>query len=79
MAEVTKTGTPTVSSPVPLPNNSVAGLVAGEAIAAGDACYIKGSDGKVWLALGDDETTAYVVGFAAMADAVKVGYFKPTT
>lgn len=63
MAEVTKTGTPTVSTPYPGPEHRLT-LIAGEAIAAGDACYIK-NDGKAWLATGAAaNAAAKVFGFA---------------
>jgi hypothetical protein len=42
--------------------------LAGEAIAAGDACYIKASDGKVYKSTGAAATApAKVDGFAAQA------------
>jgi hypothetical protein len=48
----------------------LAGLLAGEAIAAGDACYVK-SDGKVWLSTGAAANAAAKVdGWAAEACAV---------
>lgn len=47
MAAVSKSGTPTLSTLAPPTNSQLAGLVCGEDIAAGDACYVK-SDGKVW-------------------------------
>jgi methyl coenzyme M reductase beta subunit len=70
MAAVAKSGTPSVSSDLVPQCNMTAGLLAGEAIAAGDACYIK-SDGKIWLATGAAaNAAARVVGFAAAAAAV---------
>lgn len=67
MAAVSKSGTPSLSSVLPPQNCQLAGLVAGEAIAAGDACYVK-SDGKVWLATGAAANAAAKVrGFAAAA------------
>ena len=58
-ATVTRNGvavpTASLSSLVPGQDKTIVGLVAGEAIAAGDACYIK-SDGKVWLATGSAAT-----------------------
>lgn len=73
MADVAKSGTPSLCSPVPPPNNRISGLLAGEAIAAGDACYIK-SDGKVWKATGAANTApAKVAGFAAQAASVGEG------
>lgn|SRR5690242_6706963 len=44
-------------------------LIAGEAIAQGDACYIK-SDGKAWLATGAAANAAAVVDGFAMSDCV---------
>lgn len=70
MAAVAKSGTPSLASVLPPANTKITGLVAGEAIAAGDACYVK-SDGKVWLATGAAATApAKVRGFAAEAAAV---------
>jgi hypothetical protein len=71
MAAVTKSGTPSLSTPVPGYTNKLpSGAYAGEAIAAGDACYIK-SDGKVWLSTGAAANAAAVVdGFAPQAYAV---------
>jgi hypothetical protein len=58
---------------VPCPAHQLSGLIAGEAIAAGDACYIK-SDGKVWLATGAAaNAAAQVAGFAAKNYAVGQG------
>jgi hypothetical protein len=70
MAAVTKSGTPSLSTPTPgFEHRLPSGFYAGEAIAAGDACYIK-SDGKVWLATGAAANAAAVVdGFAAQAYA----------
>ncbi len=70
MAEISKSGTPSLSTTLPGPENMLSGLVAGEAIAAGDACYIK-NDGKVWKATGAAaNAAARVRGFAAKAAAV---------
>lgn len=70
MAEVTRTGTPTISTPFPGKEHFIVGLKAGEAIAGGDAVYIK-SDGLVWKATGAAANAAAVcVGFAAMAASV---------
>ena len=46
MAEIGKVGTPAVTSVLTLPANRISGVLAGEDIAAGDACYI---DGNVWV------------------------------
>jgi hypothetical protein len=70
MSAVSKSGTPSLSSDLVPQNNTTTGLLAGEAIAAGDACYIK-SDGKIWLATGAAaNAAARVVGVAAQAAAV---------
>jgi len=66
MAEVSKTGTPTISTPDPGYEHGITGLLAGEAIAGGDACYIKASDGFVYKATGAAANeAARVAGFAA--------------
>lgn len=70
MAAVSKSGTPSMASVLPPANCKHTGLLAGEAIAAGDACYVK-SDGKAWLATGAAANAAAKVrGFAAEACAV---------
>ena len=70
MAAVAKSGTPSPCSPLPSWEHRISGLLAGEAIAAGDACYIK-SDGKIWKATGAAANAAAKVnGFAAAAAAV---------
>lgn len=71
MSAVSKSGTPSLSTVTPGANCFVgSNLKAGEAIAAGDACYIK-SDGKAWLATGTaNNAAAQVDGFAALAAAV---------
>jgi hypothetical protein len=46
--------------------HAITGLLAGETIAAGDACYIKASDGRIWRSTGAAANAAAVVdGFAA--------------
>jgi len=70
MAAVAKTGTPSVCSQTPGREHQVTGLYAGEAIAAGDALYVK-SDGLAWLATGAAVAAAAKVrGYAAAASAV---------
>lgn len=70
MAEVTKTGTPSISTPFPGKEHFIVGLLAGEAIAGGDAVYVK-SDGLIWKATGAAANAAAVVcGFACMAASV---------
>lgn len=68
MAEVAKTGVPSYSSITPPQSATIVGLLAGESIAAGDACYIKGADGRVWRATGAaNDAAADVAGFAFVA------------
>jgi hypothetical protein len=65
MATIAKSGTPSLSSVLPGQDKTISGLLAGEAIAAGDACYIK-SDGKVWKSTGAAANAAAEVhGWAA--------------
>jgi hypothetical protein len=52
MAEVTKGASPSLASVLPPPNLQEAGLVAGEALGAFDAVYVKASDKKVYKATG---------------------------
>lgn len=61
MASVAKSGQPSVSTSVPPTNCQLSGLYAGEALAAGDACYIKTSDGKVYRSNGTAANAAAVV------------------
>ncbi|MCA1589170.1 MAG: hypothetical protein LC730_06210 [Acidobacteria bacterium] len=70
MAVIAKSGTPSLCSVLPGQDKTIVGLLAGEAIAAGDACYIK-SDGKVWKSDGTSANAAAKVdGFACVAAAV---------
>lgn len=65
MAEIAKSGTPSYSSVTPPQSATIVGLLAGEAIAAADACYIKAADTRVWLATGAaNDALADVAGFA---------------
>ncbi|MGI8475522.1 MAG: hypothetical protein ACR2OO_04015 [Thermomicrobiales bacterium] len=67
MAAVAKSGTPSLSTRVPGPEHSIIGLVAGEDIAACDACYIA-AGGTVFRSTGAAATPpADVVGFAPVA------------
>lgn len=71
MAEITKVGVPSLSTQTPPNSCFIAGLVAGEAIAAGDACYIKASDGKVYKSTGAAANAAAKVrGWAAIAASI---------
>jgi hypothetical protein len=68
MADIAKTGSPSLSSLQPDPGvGKLPSLPCGEAIAAGDACYIK-SDGKIWRSIGTTLATAAarVHGYAPM-------------
>jgi hypothetical protein len=71
MADLVKSGTPSLCSVLPNASaNKITGLVAGEAVAAGDACYIK-SDGKIWRSIGTSvNAAAKCDGFAPIAAAL---------
>jgi hypothetical protein len=78
MAEVAKTGTPSVSTPFPGKEHFIVGLLAGEAIAAADACFIN-TDGLVYKADGSAaDAEARVAGFAmtpaSQGEAVTLGH-----
>jgi hypothetical protein len=74
MAAVSKSGTPSPCTLLYGPEHQISGLIAGEAIVAGDACYIKGADGKVYKATGAAATEAAIVaGFAAKGYASGAG------
>jgi hypothetical protein len=65
MAEITRAGLPAVLLVLPPPANRIGGALAGEAIAAGDACRVGGS-GTVYRSIGAaDDEAADVRGFAA--------------
>lgn len=75
MAEITKTGRPSLASTNVSPSCRLTGLVAGEPLDAGDACYIKASDGRVYKASGataNAEATR-VRGFAAVTVGIAMG------
>jgi len=61
LTAIAKSGTPSISTPAPDVEHSVSGLYAGEALSAGDACYIKTSDGKVYKSTGAAANAAAVV------------------
>ncbi len=61
MTAIAKSGQVSLSTSVPPTNCMVSGLYAGEALAAGDACYIKTSDGKVYRSNGTAANAAAVV------------------
>lgn len=65
MTTIAKSGKPSISTGAPDTSCSVSGLIAGEALSAADACYIKTSDGKVYKSTGAAANAAAVVdGFA---------------
>jgi len=67
MAALAKSGIPSLCSPVPAREHTIAGKLAGAAIAAGDACYLN-ADGKVYPSTGAAANAAAVVdGYAAVA------------
>lgn len=69
MAAISKSGTPSPATLNPSPECVIAGLLAGEAIAAADACFIH-TDGKVYKSdASAADAESRVVGFAAMAAA----------
>jgi hypothetical protein len=71
MASISKVTPVSISTAAPDAEHSLSGLYAGEAIASGDACYIKTSDGKLWRSIGTAANAAAVVdGFAAGDAAV---------
>jgi len=71
MAAVAASGTPSLSSVLPPQSQQIAGLLAGEALTAGAPCYIKASDGKVYLSVGTAANAAAKVdGWAAEACAI---------
>lgn len=89
MSVVAKSGTPSITTAAPPTNCSLSGIIAGEAIAAGDAVYLKTSDGKAYKSSGaltgltpPDEpalTTATSGGtVAAGLHSVKITYVNAT-
>lgn len=67
MSALVKSGTPSLATTTPCNGHkTAAGLLASEAIAAGDACYIH-SGGTVKKAIGTSAAAAVVAGFAAAA------------
>ena len=71
MAAITKSGTPSLSTRNPCPGHYVGSdKLTGEAISAGDPCYIKASDSKVYRSIGTTaDAAAKVDGWAAGAAA----------
>lgn len=70
MAAVAKSGTPSLASTLPPQSQQIAGLKAGEALVAGDACYIA-STGLVMKSTGAAANAAAAVrGYAAESCAL---------
>lgn len=70
MAAITKSANVNMDTDSGMRAAHIGHLLAGEAIAKGDACYIKGSDGKVYKAIGTAANeAANVVGLAPDAAA----------
>ena len=65
MALIAKSGTPSLASPHPTGGDLIRGLKAGEAIEAGDVCYIA-DDGTIMRSVGTaDDAKAVAFGIAA--------------
>src|ERR687891_569355 len=76
MALISKSGTPSLASATPGREHQIPGLKAGEAIAAGDVCYIA-ADGTVMRSNGTAANAAAVGlgiagGDAALGEAVTI-------
>ena len=71
MALVAKSGTPSLASPYPTAGDLIRGLRAGEAIAAGDICYIA-ADGTAMRSNGTAANAA-AVGFGIAAGDTQAG------
>lgn len=77
MADLTKSGTPSLATVGPPASCKHTGLICGEDIAAGDLCYIK-SDGLVWRTNGTSANAAAQVDGMAL-QAAKVAQNDPVT
>lgn len=78
MANLVKSGTPSLSDILPQPANRLSELLAGVAIAAGDLCRIHAADGTVRLSNGtaNDALAQYdgvALKAAAVGEAVTLG------
>lgn len=67
MAEIAKSGTPSLSSTLPAINDKISGLLAGEDLAAGDACRVNASGAVVRASGAAANANARVRGFVATA------------
>lgn len=82
MAAVTRSALVHIDTVTASKAGTVSGKLAGEAIARGDFCYIKGSDGRIYKAIGTAANEAAVVAGVAFAPAVAgeaVTLYKPPT
>src|SRR5262245_21591538 len=71
MAAITKSANVSMDTVSGSKAGTVSGKIAGEAIAKGDACYIKASDGKIYKAINTAANeAANVAGLAADAAAI---------
>ncbi|MBA2672027.1 MAG: DUF2190 family protein [Gemmatimonadetes bacterium] len=70
MAAITKSTSVNIDASSGMYVSTISGKLAGEAIAKGDACYIKGSDGKIYRSINTSANEAAMVhGLAADAAA----------
>lgn len=71
MAAITKSANVSMDTVSGSKAGTISGKLAGEAIAKGDACYIKAADGKIWKAINTAANeAANVAGLAADSAAV---------
>ena len=70
MAEIARMGSPSVSSALTLAGNRLNGSLAGEDLAAGDACYLS-DDGKVYRSIASSTGAASDVRGFAEADTTR--------
>lgn len=70
MADIAKSGTVSLATLTPPPNARISGMIAGETLAAGDACYIKTSDNKLYRSTGAAANAAAVVDGFVLSSAV---------
>jgi hypothetical protein len=73
LADIAKSGTPSLASVLPPANAKVTGLLAGENIAAGDMCYVKASDTRIWRSIGTTLGAAAAKTIGIAAEAAKAG------
>lgn len=69
MAALAKTGTPSICTKLPCDAHRISGLLAGEALVAGDACVINSSNVVVRSTGAANTAAARVHGFAALDTA----------